>query len=52
MLDRTTAERPATTEVLADAMATLDYTDLPSPVIAKVKELLLDSLGNIISGSL
>jgi 2-methylcitrate dehydratase PrpD len=52
MLDKTTAERPATTEVLADEMAALEYSDLPSPVIAKVKELLLDSLGNIISGSL
>ena len=52
MLDKTTAERPATTQVLADEMATLEYSDLPSPVIAKVKELLLDSLGNIISGSL
>jgi 2-methylcitrate dehydratase PrpD len=52
MLDRTTARRPATTQMLADEMATLDYADLPSAVVAKVKELLLDSLGNIISGSL
>jgi len=52
MLDRTTAGRPATTQVLADEMAALDYADLPEPVVAKVKELLLDSLGNIISGSL
>ena len=52
MLDKTTARRPATTQVLADEMAALEYADLPSPVIGKVKELLLDSLGNIISGSL
>ncbi len=52
MLDKTTAKRPATTQVLADEMAALDYADLPNAVVAKVKELLLDNLGNIISGSL
>ncbi len=52
MLDKTIAERPATTQTLADEMAAIKFADLPSPVIAKAKELLLDSLGNIISGSL
>ena len=38
MLDRTTAERPATTQILADEMADLDYANLPASVVAKVKE--------------
>ena len=52
MLDKTTAGRPATTQALADEMAAIDYASLPGEVVVKVKELLLDSLGNIISGSL
>ena len=52
MLDKTTMGRPAATQALADEMAAIEFSDLPSTVVAKVKELLLDSLGNIISGSL
>ena len=51
MLERTTARR-SPTQALADEMAVLDYADLPGKVVSKVKELVLDSLGNIISGSL
>ena len=31
MLDKTIAERPATTQTLADEMAAIKFADLPSP---------------------
>lgn len=52
VLQATTSERAATTQALADEMGALRFENLPAPVISKAKELLLDSLGNIISGAL
>ncbi len=52
MLEKTGIEHSAATQQLADRMAAIQFSDLPTAVVAKAKELLLDSLGNIISGSL
>jgi len=51
MLDKPAAERPTVTQLLAAEMAAIEFDELPRAVVDRVKALLLDSLGNIISGS-